>query len=97
MSHAMRGHQRWTGHSEEFWESVVHWKRKCNPLQYSCLENPMGNMKSQKGITLENETPRLEGVQYATGEEQRATTNSSRRNGVIGPKQKQRSVMDVCG
>ena len=54
----------------------------------------MGNMKSQKGITLEDETPRLEGVQYATGEEQRATTNSSRRNGVIGPKQKQRSVAE---
>ena len=58
------------------------------PLQYSCLENPMGNMESQKGMTPEDETPRLEDVQYATGEEQRATTNSSRRNGAIGPKQK---------
>ena len=48
----------------------------------------MGNMESQKGMTPEDETPRLEDVQYATGEEQRATTNSSRRNGAIGPKQK---------
>ena len=86
MSHAMQGHQRWTGHSEEFWESVVHWKRKCNPLQYSCLENPMGNMKSQKGITLEDETPRSDGVQYATGEEQRRTSNSSRKNEAARPK-----------
>ena len=32
--------------------------------------------------------PRLEGVQYATGEEQRAITNSSRKNEVAGSKQK---------
>ena len=48
---------------------------------------------------LEDEAPqpRLEGVQYATGEEQRAITNSSRNNEVAGPKQKWRSVVDVSG
>ena len=36
------------------------------PLQYSCLENPMSNMKRQKVITLKDETPRSVGAQYAT-------------------------------
>ena len=29
------------------------------PLQYSCLKNPMNSMKRQKGMTLEDETPRF--------------------------------------
>ena len=41
--------------------------------------------------------PRSEGVQYATREEYRAITNSSRKNEVAGPKQKQCSVVDVSG
>ena len=41
--------------------------------------------------------PRLEGVQCATGEEQRAITNSSTSNEVAGPKQKLLSVVDVSG
>ena len=35
--------------------------------------------------------------QYATVEEWRAITNSSRKNEVVGPKQKRRSVVDVSG
>ena len=46
----------------------------------------MNSMKRQKDMTPEDETPRLEGVQYATGEEQRAITNSSRNNEVAGPR-----------
>ena len=38
-------------------------------LQYSCLENPMNCMKRQRDRKLKDELPRLEGVQYATGEE----------------------------
>ena len=49
-------------------------------------------------MTTEDEPfPRLEGVQYATGEEQRAIINSSRKNEVAGPKQKWHSGMDVSG
>ena len=43
----------------------------------------------------ENEFPRLEFVQYVTGEEWRAITNSSRKNEVAGQKQKQHSVVNV--
>ena len=35
----------------------------------------MDSMKRHKDMTLEDECPRLEGDQYATEEEQRATTN----------------------
>ena len=41
-----------------------------NPLQVSCLENPMNNMERQKDRTLKDKLPRSVGAQYATGEEQ---------------------------
>ena len=37
---------------------------------------------------LQDELPKSEGVQYAPGEEERAITNTSRKNEVAGPKQK---------
>jgi len=48
-------------------------------------------------MTAKDELPMSEGVQYATGEEQRAITNSSRKNEVAGPKWKQHSVVNVSG
>ena len=65
-----------------------------NPLQYSCLENPMNSMKMQKDRTLIFELPRSVGVQYATGEQWR---NNSRKNEEMEPKQKQHPVVDVAG
>ena len=59
-----------------------------NPFQYSCRENPMNSMKRQKDTTLEGEPVKFRGVQYTTGEEPRAITNSSRKNEVAGPKWK---------
>ena len=64
------------------------------PLQYSCLENPVNSMKSQKCMTLKDELPRSVGEQYATGEEWR---NNSRKNEEMEPKQKQRQAVDVMG
>ena len=53
----------------------------------------MNSMKSQKGITLKDELPRLVGAQCATGEEWR---NRSRKNEEMEPKQKQlHPVVDV--
>ena len=46
-------------------------------------------------MTLEDKPIGLEGVQYATGEEWRAITNSSRKNEAAGPKWKQCLVVDV--
>ena len=41
--------------------------------------NPINSMKRQKDVTLEDEPHKSEGVQYATGEEQRVISNNSRR------------------
>ena len=54
-----------------------------NPLQYSCLENPMNSMKRQKDMILKDEFLRSVGAQYATGEEWR---NNSRKNEEMEPK-----------
>ena len=62
------------------------------PLQYSCLENPMNSMKSQKDMILKDELPRLVGAQQATGEEWR---NNSRKIKETEPKRKQHQVVDV--
>ena len=64
------------------------------PLQYSCLENPMNSMKRQNDRILEEELPRSVGAQYATGEEWR---NNSRKNEEMEPKHKQHPVVDVTG
>ena len=64
------------------------------PLQYSCLENPMNNIKSQKDRTLKDELRRSVGAQYATGDQWR---NNSRKNEGMEPKQKQYPVVDVTG
>ena len=72
-----------------------------SPLQYSCLENPMDSMKRQKDVTLEGEPspppPGSKGMQYATGEEWRAITNSFRKREGAWPKWKWHSVVNVFG
>ena len=64
------------------------------PLQYSCLEKPMNNVKRQKDRTLKEELPRSVGARYATGDQWR---NNSRKNEGMEPKQKQHTVVDVTG
>ena len=54
-----------------------------NQLHYSCLKNPMDSMKRQKDMTPGDKPPKLEGIQYATEEDQRAITNNSRKNEAI--------------
>ena len=61
---------------------------------FSILENPMNSMKRQKDRTLKDELPRLEGAQYATGDQWR---NNSRKYEGMEPKQKQNPVVDVTG
>ena len=64
------------------------------PLQYSCLENPINSMKRQKDMTLKDQLPRSVGAQYATGEE---WGNNSRKDENTEPKRKQCPVVDVTG
>ena len=65
-----------------------------NPLQYSCLENPMNSMKRQNDRILKELLPRSVGAQYATGDQWR---NNSRKHEGMEPKQKQYPVVDVTG
>ena len=44
-------------------------ERNGKPLQYSCLENPMNNMKRQNERILKEELLRSVGAQYATGDQ----------------------------
>ena len=44
------------------------------PFQYSCLENPMNSKKKQKDRTLKDELSRSVVAQYATGDEQKKTS-----------------------
>ena len=63
-------------------------------LQYSCLENPMNSMKTQKDRTLKGELPRSVGAQHATRDQWR---NNSKKNQGMEPKQKQHPVVDMTG
>ena len=49
------------------------------PLQHSCLENPMNNMKRQKDRTVKDELPRTVGAQYATREDGEITPETMKR------------------
>ena len=64
------------------------------PLQYSCLENLVNNMRRQNNRTLKEELPRSVGVQYATGDQWR---NNSRKKERMEPKQNQYPAVDVTG
>ena len=67
-----------------------------NPFQYSCCENPINSMKRQKDIC-QKLSSRGWKVSSTLQEEQRAITNSSRKNEVAGPKRKWHLVVDVSG
>ena len=69
-------------------------ERNGEPLQYSCLENPMNSMKRQNDRILKEELPGSVGAQYATGDQ---WTNNSRKYEGMEPKQKQYPVVDVTG
>ena len=51
--------------SDRMWSTG---ERNGKPLQYSCLENPMNNVKRQNDRILKEELPRSVGAQHATGD-----------------------------
>ena len=65
------------GHGGEFYKMWSTGEGNGKPLHYSCLDNPMNNMKRQKDRTLKDELPWLTGTQYATGHQWRT---NSRKN-----------------
>ena len=76
---------------------MVHWRRKRQTTPVFLSEEPHGHYEKTKRYDTGRRASRLEGVQYVTREEQRAITNSSRKNKASWPKHKLCSVMDVSG
>ena len=64
--------------------------RKWQPAPVFLLRGPGKQYEKAKNMTLKDEPIciQLIDVQYATGEEWRAITNSTRKNEVAGPKKK---------
>ena len=60
---AMQGHSKQTGNSEEFWQNLVHWRKKWQPTPVFLFRDPMESMKRQKDITPEDEPHRSSGIQ----------------------------------
>ena len=79
------------GESDRMWSTG---EGNGKPLQYSCLENPMKNMKRQNDRILKEELPRSVRAQYATGDQWR---NDFRKNEGMEQKQKQYPAVDVTG
>ena len=77
--------------SDKMWSTG---EGNAKPLQYSCIENLMNNMKRQKDWTLKHELPGSKGGQNATGDQWR---NKFTKNEGMEPKQKQYPVVDVTG
>ena len=53
-------------------------ERNGKPLQYSCFENPMNSMKTEKYRTLKDELSRSVGAQYAAGYQWRNNSRMKR-------------------
>ena len=70
---------------------------KWQPTPIFLPGEPHLQYERQNEMILEDEPPRLEGVQYPTGVEWRAITNSSRKNEAPGPKWKWHTVVAVSG
>ena len=97
MSHAMRAIQDGRvilQRTDKTWSSGG---GNGKPLWYTSCEDLVKCIKRQKDMTPKDESPRLKGVQYVTGEERRTTINSSRKNEAARPKWKWSSVVDVSG
>ena len=71
----------------KFWQNVVQWRSKWQPTPVLLSEEPHGYYEKKKDATPEDECPRSEGAQYATGEERRAITSSSKKNEASGTRQ----------
>ena len=63
-----------------------YWRREWQTTSAFLPREPHEQYEKTKDMTLKDELPRLVGVQYNTGKEQR---NNSRRNEEVEPKQKQ--------
>ena len=74
---------------------MVHRRREGQDSPVFLPQEPHEQYKKENNMPVKDESIRLEAVRYATGEEQRAITTSSKSNEMA--KQKHRSAVDVSG
>ena len=79
MSHAVQSQPRQIGPGKEFWQNMVFWRRKWQNTPVFLPREPHEQYEKTKSYGTRRWAPRSEGVWYATGKEQRAITNSSRK------------------
>ena len=63
----------------EFWQNVVHWRRKWQTTSALLPWEPHEQYEKTKRYDIENGLPRLVGAQYTTGEEWRITPERMKR------------------
>ena len=63
-----------TGHSEEFWQNEVHWRRTQQSTLVFLPREPHGQYEKAKYMMTEDKPSQSWGVKYTTREEQRAIT-----------------------
>ena len=97
MNHILQSHPRLTSHSEEFWQDLIHWRRKWQPTPVFLPRELHEQYEIAEDMMPKDEPSKSEGVQYVTGEEWKAIINSFRKNEAVGPKRKWSSVVDVSG
>ena len=66
MSHAMQGHLRQMGHSEEFWQDSCPLEEGMQTAPVFLLYESHDQYERQKDMTPKNETPKVRGVQFTT-------------------------------
>ena len=59
LRHAVQGHPGWTGHSEEFWQNVVHRRRKWQPTPVFLPQEPHEQYEKAKRYDIERWTPQI--------------------------------------
>ena len=97
MTHAMQDYTRWISHRKEFWANMVHWRRN---WQHTIVFMPGERHELYEKAKIYDKTPedessKLQGIWYATGEEWRAITNNSIKKEASGQSRKD-SLLWMC-
>ena len=94
MSHAMQGHPRQTGHSEEFWQNTVHWIREWQTTLAFLPWEPHEQYEKAKRYDTERWTPQVGRCPICYW---KRVEKYSRKNEEMEPKWKQCPIVDVTG
>ena len=96
MSHALQGRLRSCGHGGEFWQNVVHWRRKWQ-IASEFLPWESHEEYEKAKIYDTGHLPQVGMVQYIQYATEKEWENNSRKNEEAGPKWKPCSSVDASG